>query len=689
MPAGFHPWQATLLVLFAWQAAGAQQPALTPLFSNRGTPPFSFVFGGKSSRSLLHKWQTTSSTVVGNTSILHTLDYTDPKTRLVVSVELREFPGFPGAADWVVRFRNDAVVDTPVLEDLQPLDLKLHTLGEATVHYARGSNGDADDFRPEEQRIDKRHGLELASSGGDSSSGSALPMFNLEAGTGGYVFAVGWTGNWRAIFEVKHHALAVRAGMQHTHLVLHPGEEIRTPRIVVLPWASGDWHDAQNRWRALVLAQYSPQSFGQPPAHPMWGPVLAGSWGAESADHKLAYIHWLAQNRISIDLYGIDAGWYGDADGSEDNAPHAWWKSRGDWLPNPAHYPQGLAPLGEALHKAGIGFSLWLEPETAMPQTAWLLAHPAWFLADDHASPPGAHLLNLGNDDARDAAVALVSNLVTQAQLTWYRQDSNLRPASFWSLADTPDRIGMTEIRHIEGLYTFLDTLLAQHPGLRIDNCASGGRRLDVEMMSRSFAVWRTDYGWKDPKVVAEQTMALAPWVPQTMAFESLGASEPWNRSGPYSTPSNLYRFRAGYSTGFGVNPGAPGVENGAWISWIQKALGEYRELQPYFYGDFYALTPYRQQPADWTIAQWHRPGSQDGVVIALRHAGSTQGSAPLALHSIEPQSFYTVQLRTTLDNQHSQTMTGLALTRLTLSLPDAPSSMLVLYRRIAAAPGY
>ncbi len=52
----------------------------------------------------------------------------------------------------------------------------------------------------------------------------------------------------------------------------------------------------------------------------------------------------------------------------------------------------------------------------------------------------------------------------------------------------------MTEIGHIEGLYKMWDDLLARHPGLRIDNCASGGRRLDIEMMSRSFAVWRTDH---------------------------------------------------------------------------------------------------------------------------------------------------------------------------------------------------
>ena len=37
-------------------------------------------------------------------------------------------------------------------------------------------------------------------------------------------------------------------------------------------------------------------------------------------------------------------------------------------------------------------------------------------------------------------------------------------------------------MKHIEGLYAFLDYLLAHKPSLVIDNCAGGGRRLDFEM---------------------------------------------------------------------------------------------------------------------------------------------------------------------------------------------------------------
>jgi len=43
-------------------------------------------------------------------------------------------------------------------------------------------------------------------------------------------------------------------------------------------------------------------------------------------------------------------------------------------------------------------------------------------------------------------------------------------------------------------LCAFWDDLLRRHPHLIIDNCASGGRRMDLETMSCSVPLWRTDF---------------------------------------------------------------------------------------------------------------------------------------------------------------------------------------------------
>ena len=57
-------------------------------------------------------------------------------------------------------------------------------------------------------------------------------------------------------------------------------------------------------------------------------------------------------------------------------------------------------------------------------------------------------------------------------------------PWLHWNFNESATRSGINEMKHIEGLYAFLDYLLEHKPSLVIDNCAGGGRRLDFEMQN-------------------------------------------------------------------------------------------------------------------------------------------------------------------------------------------------------------
>jgi alpha-galactosidase len=226
------------------------------------------------------------------------------------------------------------------------------------------------------------------------------------------------------------------------------------------------------------------------------------------------------------------------------------------------------------------------------------------------------------------------------------------------------------------------DDLLARHPGLHIDNCASGGRRIDIEMMSRSFVVWRTDHGILDTLAEQAQTQALAPWVPENMAFESYTQSKPWIKPGPYSTPGNLYLMRLAYDAGYGTSPGEAGVDNQAWVAWIKQAIGEYREVRPYFYGDFYPLLPYSLDADAWTAWQWDQPANREGVVVVLRRPKSSVTTMQLRLRHLIQDASYQVEIRTTYDQAPAKEMRGSDLAHLQIQLLDAPDSTLVFYRQ-------
>jgi hypothetical protein len=141
--------------------------------------------------------------------------------------------------------------------------------------------------------------------------------------------------------------------------------------------------------------------------------------------------------------------------------------------------------------------------------------------------------------------------------------------------------------------------------------------------------------------------------------------------------------MRLGYNAGYGLGPGATGVDNEEWVRWIKQAIAEYREVQPYVYGDFYPLLPYSLSDETWTAWQWNRPESRDGLLVVLRRPKSTSATMKLQLRHIDSKSTYNVEIRTTYDKGQVKQMKGSELANLEIQLADAPSSTLVFYREI------
>ena len=126
----------------------------------------------------------------------------------------------------------------------------------------------------------------------------------------------------------------------------------------------------------------------------------------------------------------------------------------------------------------------------------------------------GEYLFDLGNPEAREWMCDYIGDFIEQSGIDYYRQDFNMEPAWFWAKNDEPGRAGIREIRHIEGLYAFWDYLLERFPNLLIDNCASGGRRIDLESVSRSAPLWRTDYNYGEPVGYQCHTYGLELYLP-------------------------------------------------------------------------------------------------------------------------------------------------------------------------------
>ena len=96
-------------------------------------------------------------------------------------------------------------------------------------------------------------------------------------------------------------------------------------------------------------------------------------------------------------------------------------------------------------------------------------------------------------ENTLDYCCNMLKEHISELKLDCLRIDFNFSPLPFWRENDKHNRNGITEIKNINGLYRLWDTLLDEFPGLIIDNCVSGGRRINIETLKRSVPPWRSD----------------------------------------------------------------------------------------------------------------------------------------------------------------------------------------------------
>ncbi len=654
------------------------------LVAQASAPPFSFFFEERNATSFLKNWKRTYfRQASGPACVAHALSFTDPATALRVQCELTEFSDHP-VVEWVLSFENQGTQDTPLLEEISALDMAAPAPKGTTLHYARGATCSFDDFQPLSESFASATRLQLTAGGGRSSS-DFLPFFNLGSPSGGLVIGIGWSGEWATKFTAPAGGRSrVQAGQALTRLKLNPGERIRSPRIALL-FYEGDWVRGQNLWRRFVLDQHRPKVNGRPVELPLFN----GNWGGTSAEQHLANIRAIAQNDLPAEFYWIDAEWFGEG---------PWFLNPGNWQPKKPLYPDGFKPLSDALHQCGRKLLLWFEPERVCEGSTWDRELGQWLLKapqerkvyrwDKQTFPDWVkseslrnqikendRLYNLGQPEARQFLTDFISERIRTWGLDCYRHDANIAPLEFWRAADSPEHQGLAEIRWVEGLYAFWDELLRRHPHLLIDNCASGGRRIDLETMSRSVPLWRTDFAG-DPLAKQCHTYGISFWVP----LNGTGGVNP-ARDSDYALRSSLSSTLAFglFGDGDAAQKGDPPRDFP--YARTKAALMQCRKLQHYFLGDYYPLTSYSKSRDVWLAWQFDLPEKGEGMVEAFRREQSAYDTARFQLKGLDARARYLV---TSLDSGASQKFSGRELTNegLLVKLTMRPSATVLTYAR-------
>lgn len=375
--------------------------------------------------------------------------------------------------------------------------------------------------------------------------------------------------------------------------------------------------DKHNKFRRLIKDYFSHSSCTGATRE---GIMACELWGGITSEEMKKRINEFKAYDIGFEDVWIDAGWYGQCENCYEAFTGDWGQHTGEWEANKRVHPNGLQDVAACAKAAGMQLMLWVEPERAMQGTPVTQQHPDWFLSCQNSKNL---ILNYGNEEAKAYVYNLLSSFVEKLELSCYRQDFNVQLTDYFKENDADNRRGITEMKHITGMYELWDSLLQKYPHLLIDNCAGGGRRIDIETLKRSIPFFRSDYQCnfnENPEVLQTHNANISCYLPYNGCTTK--------------TKNDTYAIRSSYSSSWG---GA--FYNTIFQSmseedfrWAKAVTDEYRKIRKYFSEDFYNHGSQVLDDTSWAIWQYDDPVTQSGIVMAFRRSNSPFAQVDIAL---------------------------------------------------------
>ena len=273
---------------------------------------------------------------------------------------------------------------------------------------------------------------------------------------------------------------------------LLPGEAFETPIVFLGGFRDGP-DGAGNVLRPWVRATLGNPETWKNPDYPL---VVNNSWGGGMEVNEEIALRMIRDSAdMGVDMFHVDAGWF---------------RSPGDWYPDPKKFPHGLAVIADDAHKHGLKFGLWVDWTQAGLSTepGALNARDTrvrdWMVSDIPADwkpePFKGQTIDLGVPDAKEWAQHEVERIVTDYHLDMLEHDGYL-VAHGCDRTDHPhaapdplnkciykswgayfvDSSNSTDVSYhaVRAYYDIYSKMRRDHPGLLFEICNDGGRMVD------------------------------------------------------------------------------------------------------------------------------------------------------------------------------------------------------------------
>ena len=320
---------------------------------------------------------------------------------------------------------------------------------------------------------------------GTWSSSEVLPMGLWETAAGECVFwQIEHNGSWYWEMakdpDARGTVLQLTGPNEENHqccVTLRPGE-----RFTTVPAALGIADAGANSWDAAfgALTAYR-RVIRRPHADNRQLPVVFNDYMnclcGDPDEKKLPPLIDAAAD-AGCEVFVIDAGWY-------DDDPN-WWPGIGAWKESKRRFPHGLSRLTDRIRERGMIPGLWVEIEevgASCPLANTLLDD--WFFQRHgrRVLCHGRYQLDFRNPAVRRYATETLERLIREYGVGYFKNDYNVNFGTGTDRkTDTP---GAGLLEHNRAFLAWMDEFLAAHPEVVLENCASGGMRMDYAMLSR------------------------------------------------------------------------------------------------------------------------------------------------------------------------------------------------------------
>ena len=550
--------------------------------------------------------------------------------------------------EWALFLKNTGTGNSDVISNFYGLNASFET-GNSKVYYSKGSHNSSNDFALGMKNISVIPKVFDCTEG--RSSYTYMPYFNIAGETSGIVLGVGWSGEWETsvLQSGKYTELTVKQAEFEAYLL--PEEVVRTPLVSISFYNSDNPLKGFNQFRNWMTDSVVPANI--PDTMTML--EVAGPESTNTTDQIFDTLNTFSDDVFSVaDYFWMDAGWYDYVNG--------WYDSVGNWTPDTDRYDNGIKEISDYAEDKNCGLVLWYESERVYPDTILGKAgadHENWLVYKDDGE---FAMWNFAEIDAAEYIANYIADSLVDNGVNVFRHDFNFDISGMWKKADKEiydGRKGICENHYVNNFYRYLDYLSVNVKGLIIDNCASGGRRLDLEMMRRSVPLWRSDYNcsrrYDTLEATQAQTYGLSFWIPM---------------SGTIKYTESEYAARTGIMFGnletFGTVP--------------SEYYGAYKEQRELTIGNFYPISDGKCDTHEILAMQYSQSDGACGEALIYKRADVRADNYALILNGLDPDKEYKVYDYDTPDKVTKVSGEELMDTGYEITLPEGEKAVIIMY---------